>query len=178
MKLYAVSYYILIYGRIVSVFLSNYKANKTLIIKKLPSLTSATLTPFFFMFFGLLFLKGGGGGGKKKRFWKLQNLAKIQYICKKCLLFRCRHAVVIMQISNLTNQCSLFTTVRYVHILRSMRMTRHERWTIAMRPRYLMNVIVFSNAVLSPGVNSRAELILSLAPSLRPEREHDTMPRQ
>jgi hypothetical protein len=34
---------------------------------------------------------------------------------KKCLLFRCRHAcVVIMQILNLTNQCSLFMTVRHI----------------------------------------------------------------
>jgi hypothetical protein len=76
MKLYAVSYYILIYGRIVSVFLSNYKANKTLIIKKLPSLTSATLTPFFFMFFGLLFLKGGGGGGQKQKVLKITKSCK------------------------------------------------------------------------------------------------------
>jgi hypothetical protein len=28
----------------------------------------------------------------------------MKYICKKRLLFRCRHAVVIVQILNLTNQ--------------------------------------------------------------------------
>ena len=46
--------------------------------------------------------------------------AKMKYICKKfinhqikkCLLFRCRHAVVIMQTLNWTNQCPLFVTVR------------------------------------------------------------------
>ena len=33
---------------------------------------------------------------------------------KKCLLFRCRHAVVIMQTLNWTNQCPLFMTVRHI----------------------------------------------------------------
>jgi retron-type reverse transcriptase len=32
-----------------------------------------------------------------RRFWSLQNLAKIQYIGKKCLLFSCRHAIIIIQ---------------------------------------------------------------------------------
>ena len=48
--------------------------------------------------------------------------AKMKYICKKfidhqikkCLLFRCRHAVVIMQTLNWTNQCPLFMTVRHI----------------------------------------------------------------
>jgi hypothetical protein len=46
----------------------------------------------------------------------------MKYICKKfinlqikkCLLFRCRHAVVIMQTLNWTNQCPLFMTVRHI----------------------------------------------------------------
>jgi hypothetical protein len=46
----------------------------------------------------------------------------MKYICKKfinhqikkCLLFRCRHAVVIMQTLNRTNQCPLFMAVRYI----------------------------------------------------------------
>jgi hypothetical protein len=46
----------------------------------------------------------------------------MKYICKKfinhqikkCLLFRCRHAVVIMQPLNWTNQCLLFMTVRHI----------------------------------------------------------------
>ena len=47
--------------------------------------------------------------------------AKMKYICKnidhqikKCLLFRCRHAVVIMQTLNWTNQCPLFMAVRHI----------------------------------------------------------------
>ena len=36
-----------------------------------------------------------------------------ELIIKKCLLFRCRHAVVIMQTLNWTNQCPLFMTVRH-----------------------------------------------------------------
>jgi hypothetical protein len=46
----------------------------------------------------------------------------MKYICKKfinhqikkCLLFRCRHAVVIMQTLNWTNQCLLFMTVHHI----------------------------------------------------------------
>jgi hypothetical protein len=46
----------------------------------------------------------------------------MKYICKKfinhqikkCLLFRYRHAVVIMQTLNWTNQCPLFMTVRHI----------------------------------------------------------------
>jgi hypothetical protein len=46
----------------------------------------------------------------------------MKYICKKfinhqikkCLLFRCHHAVVIMQTLNWTNQCPLFMTVRHI----------------------------------------------------------------
>jgi hypothetical protein len=47
----------------------------------------------------------------------------MKYICKKfinhqikkCLLFRCRHAVVVvMQTLNWTNHCPLFMTVRHI----------------------------------------------------------------
>ena len=46
----------------------------------------------------------------------------MKYICKKfinhqikkCLLFRCRHAVVIMQTLNWTNQYPLLMTVRHI----------------------------------------------------------------
>jgi hypothetical protein len=54
---------------------------------------------------------GMGGGGCSSAMIKMG------------LLFRCRHAVVIMQILNWTNQCWLFMTVRY--IMRSVRMTTH-----------------------------------------------------
>ena len=50
----------------------------------------------------------------------------MKYICKKFinhqikkfLLFRCRHAVVIMQTLNWTNQCPLFMTVRHIFEIR------------------------------------------------------------
>jgi hypothetical protein len=46
----------------------------------------------------------------------------MKYVCKKCinhqikkyLLFRCRHAVVLMQTLNWINQCPLFMTVRHI----------------------------------------------------------------
>ena len=43
----------------------------------------------------------------------LQEIS-INHQIKKCLLFRCRHAVVIMQTLNWTNQCQLFMTVRHI----------------------------------------------------------------
>jgi hypothetical protein len=62
--------------------------------------------PFFsnsFTFFLIKFLK----------FTKsCKNEIYLQKI-KKCFLFPCRHAVVIMQILNWINKCSLFMTVRY-----------------------------------------------------------------
>ena len=49
----------------------------------------------------------------------------MKYICKKfinhqtkkCFLFRCRHAVVIMQTLNWTNQCALFMRVRDIFVV-------------------------------------------------------------
>jgi hypothetical protein len=38
----------------------------------------------------------------------------INHQIKNCLLFRCRHAVVIMQTLNSQSQCSLFMTVRHI----------------------------------------------------------------
>ena len=38
----------------------------------------------------------------------------INHQINKYLLFRCRHAVVIMQTLNWTNQCPLFMTVRHI----------------------------------------------------------------
>jgi hypothetical protein len=48
-----------------------------------------------------------------------------------------------------------------LHILRSVRMTTYEQWTIAMRPRLLINFRLRYSAFLSPGVNNRAELVPS-----------------
>ena len=63
---------------------------------------------------------------------QFQNLAKVKYICEKCLIFRCSHAVVIMKILNLTNQCSLSITAR--DILRAVRMTTNQPRTANGKP--------------------------------------------
>jgi hypothetical protein len=99
----------------------HWNSDNTSIFKtNLPSLTSVPLLLSFSNYFAFIFLKS---------FWNSQNLAKMKYICKKSsfishqikkhfkmLLFRCRHAVVIMQTLNLTNQCTypLFITVRHI----------------------------------------------------------------
>ena len=121
------------------------------------------MLPSFSRFFALSF---------SESFWNLQNLAKMRakmkYICKKFINHQTRnvcyfavvmHAVVIMQILNWTNQCSLFMTVRY--ILRSVRMPTHgwshtrgrDHWWTLYRLRY--------KCFPFPGVNSRAELVPS-----------------
>jgi hypothetical protein len=91
----------------------------------------------------------------------------MKYICKrfinhqikKCLLFRCRHAVVIMQTLNWTNQCPLFMTVPPYFLdqwgwppTESLTVThaRAHWWTLDL-----------ANAFVSPGVNSRGELVPS-----------------
>jgi hypothetical protein len=99
--------------------------------------------------------------------------AKMKYICKKfinhqikkCLLFRCRHAVVIMQTLNWTNQRPLFMTVRHIFLVQwgwpptETSLVSHARghwWTLD-----------FANAFVSPGVNSRGELLPSHGASRR-----------
>jgi hypothetical protein len=97
--------------------------------------------------------------------------AKMKYICKKfinhqikkCLLFRCRHAVVyIMQTLNWTNQCPLFMTVRHTFEIseddhpRTVTHARAHWWTLDL-----------ANAFVSPGVNSRGELVPSHGASRR-----------
>jgi hypothetical protein len=65
----------------------------------------------------------------------------MKYICKKfinhqikkCLLFRCRHAVVIMQTLNWTNRSSVRYSWQSAIFLRSVRMTTHR--TIHGNPR-------------------------------------------
>jgi hypothetical protein len=94
-------------------------------------------------------------------FWAffLNKVLKFTKYCKSTIyfqemLFRCRH-VVIMQISNLTSQCSLLMSL---HILRSVRMTTHEQWTIAICARDYWRTLDLANAFLSQGVKSREEL--------------------
>jgi hypothetical protein len=91
------------------------------------------------------------------------NIFARKHQIKKCLIFRCRHAVLIMQILNWTNQCWLFMTVRY--IMRSVRMTMHPR-TVSHARDYWWT-LDFANAFVSPGVNSLAELVPSHAASRR-----------
>jgi hypothetical protein len=104
-------------------------------------------------------------------FWNLQKLAKIRakmkYICnkfinhqnKKCLLFRCRHAVVIMQTLNWTNQWpAIHDSPPYFW----------DQWgwpptdtSLASHARDHWWTLDFANAFVSPGVNSRGELVPS-----------------
>ena len=75
--------------------------------------------------------------------------AKMKYICKKfinheikkCLLLRCRHAVVIMQTLDWTNQCPLFMRVRHIFEISEddHTCTQHPNTVGESRPRSLMN---------------------------------------
>jgi hypothetical protein len=97
----------------------------------------------------------------------------MKYICKKfinhqikkCLFFRFHHAVVIMQTLNWTNQCPLFMTVRHIFWDQwgwppteplTVTHARAHWWTLD-----------FANAFVSPGVNSRGELVPSHGASRR-----------
>jgi hypothetical protein len=51
----------------------------------------------------------------------------INHQIKKCLLFRCRHAVVIMQTLNWTNHSVRYSWQSAI-FLRSVRMTTHAQW--------------------------------------------------
>jgi hypothetical protein len=106
--------------------------------------------------------------------WNLQNLAKMRakmkYICKKfinhqikkCLLFRCRHAVVIMQTLNWTNQCPLFMTVRHI-----FEISEDDHARTVTHVRDIWWTLDFPNAFVSPGVNSMGELVPSHGSSRR-----------
>jgi hypothetical protein len=95
-------------------------------------------------------------------FWNLQNLAKMRtkmkYICKKfinhqikkCLLFRWRHAVVIMQTLNWTNQYPLFMTVRHI-----FEISEDDHPSLVTNARDHWWTLDFANAFVSPSVNSR-----------------------
>jgi hypothetical protein len=94
----------------------------------------------------------------------------MKYICKKfinhqikkCLLFRCRHAVVIMQTLNCTNQCSLFMTVRHI-----FEISEDDHPSLVTDARANWWTLDFANAFVSPGVNSRGELVPSHGASRR-----------
>jgi hypothetical protein len=121
---------------------------KSIFKTNLPSLTSAPLLPSFSRFFRPFFLRK-----------LLKNLAKMKYICKKfrnhqikkCLLFRCRHAVVIMQLFKLDQSVlAIHDSLLYFEISED-----DHSWTVTHAPWWTLD---FANAFLSPGANSRAEL--------------------
>jgi hypothetical protein len=96
--------------------------------------------------------------------------AKMKYICKKfinhqikkCFLFRCRHAVVIMQTLNWTNQCPLFMTVRHI-----FEISEDDHPSLVTHARDNWWTLDFANVFVSPGVNSRGELVPSHGASRR-----------
>jgi hypothetical protein len=133
---------------------------KSIFKTNLPSLTSAPLI-LFADSFALSFLK----------FTNLEKMrAKMKYIYKKfinhqikeCLLFRCRHAVVIMQTLNWTNQCPLFMTVRHI-----FEISEDDHPWLVTHARDNWWTLDFANAFVSPGVNSRGELVPSHGASRR-----------
>jgi hypothetical protein len=117
---------------------------------------------------GSLFLADSFAVSFGESFSNLQNLAKMRakmkYICKKfinhlinkCLLFRCSHAVVIMQTLNWTNQCPLFMTVRHI-----FEITKDDHPSLVTHARDIWWTLDSANAFVSPGVNSRVELVPS-----------------
>jgi hypothetical protein len=101
--------------------------------------------------------------------------AKMKYICKKfinhqikkCLLFRCRHAVVIMQTLNWTNQCPIFMTVRHIFEISEDDHPLNTPTSLVTHARDNWWTFDFANAFVSPGVNSRGELVPSHGASRR-----------
>jgi hypothetical protein len=87
----------------------------------------------------------------------------INHQIKKCfsLLFRCRHAVVIMQTLNWTNQCPLFMTVRHI-----FEISEEDHPSLVTHARHNWWTLYFANAFVSPG-NSRGELVPSHGASRR-----------
>jgi hypothetical protein len=73
---------------------------------------------------------------------------------KKCLLFRCRDAVVIMQTLNWTNQCPLFMTVRHI-----FEISEDDHPSLVTHARDIWWTLDSANAFVSPGVNSLGELV-------------------
>jgi hypothetical protein len=87
----------------------------------------------------------------------------INHQIKKCLLFRRRHAVVIMQTLNWTNQCPLFMTVRHI-----FEISEDDHPWLVTHARDTWWTLDFPNAFVSPGVNSRGVGISTLARRFAP----------
>jgi hypothetical protein len=91
--------------------------------------------------------------------------AKIKYICKKfinhqikkCFLFRCRHSCSHYNATfDWTNQCPLFITVRLI-----FEINEDDHPSLVTHARDHWWTLVFAYAFVSPGVNSRGELVHS-----------------
>jgi hypothetical protein len=92
---------------------------------------------------------------------KNSSIIKSRNVCS--FLFRCRHAVVTMQLLNWTNQCPLFMTVRHI-----FEISEDEHPRLVTHARDIWWTLDSANAFVSPGVNSRGELV----PSARGLAEH------
>jgi hypothetical protein len=125
----------------------------------LPSalITSTPLLPFFSNSFAFVFLK---------RFWNSQNLAKMKYICKKSSnqgmsaisLLSCSHYNANF---SLTNQCSLFTTVRNIFEINEEDRPPNTPTPLVTHARDHWWTSDFANAFVFLGVITRAELVPS-----------------
>jgi hypothetical protein len=91
----------------------------------------------------------------------------INHQIKKCLLFRCRHAIVIMQTLNWTNHCPLFMTVRHIFEISEDDQPPNTPTSLVTNARDNWWTLDFANAFVSPGVNSRGELVPSHGASRR-----------
>jgi hypothetical protein len=133
------------------------------------NLSSLKSAPFFYSrFFRSFFLRG------LLKFTKsCKNASKNKYICKKfinhqikkCLLFRCRDAVVpavIKQTLNWTNQYPLFMTVHHI-----FEISEDDHPSLVTHARDFWWTLDSANAFVSPGVNSRGELVPSHGASRR-----------
>jgi hypothetical protein len=111
----------------------------------------------FRRFFRLFFLRSFWNSPRNS-----QNLAKMKYICKKSSnqeMFAISLSLCSRYNSNFKfdqSQCSLFMTVRHIFEIseddhpRTVSHARDHWWTLD-----------FANAFVSPGVNSRGELVPS-----------------
>jgi hypothetical protein len=99
-------------------------------------------------------------------------LQEIYHQIKKCLPFRCRHAVVIMQTLNWTNQCPLFMTVHHI-----FEISQDDHSSLVTHARDNWWTLDFANAFVSPGVNSRGELVPSHGASRRQLGDNLKVPR-
>jgi hypothetical protein len=93
--------------------------------------------------------------------------AKMKYICKKFINHQIKNAVVIMQTLNWINQCPLFKTVRHIFEISEDDHPPNTPTPLVSHTRDNWWTLDFANAFVSPGVNSRGELVPSHGASRR-----------